>query len=572
MNAKTISVIALSNRDFDSFNKKLEEAARWIGIAAGQGAELIVLPEMINSFCGDGVGNPRAVPIRQSALLDWRRETQVLLEAAKAARVALALPVVHLEEDVLFNTFFLMAADGSCLGRYDKACPTTPELAAGMLPGGDQPLLQWEGISVGGAICFDTCFPGVIERQIAAGAQLILVPSLWPGGRQLNYFALQYATRFAVAYPAWSRIIDIDGKEVVEGGYRQETLRFGFGVPVYTATLNFSRVALFANENQQKIETLSRKYGDRIRVAFDQENCLFFLDTIEPGLTEEEIVREFELVTARDYFATCAKAIKLKERIVPASRRHSLSQSRAFSLIELLVSMAIITILASLTSASIAGIGSANALSNSASDLGDILAQARTYAMGNDTYVYVGLEELNATPPDNTAGVGRVAVAVVGAEGGTRPYGNTPGPLSDTGSTPVVLIARPQVFNNLHIAYATDLTNGNMATRPASSTAGFVDLGNVMNTGEGKSTVTFQWPLSGPAKYTFDQVVIEFNPQGTARFQTQSTVTSTVPSYLELPLLPAHGTVIPTGAVLARANEAALQIDGMTGVVQTYRP
>ncbi len=314
MNAKTLSVVALSNRDFGSFDEKLKEAARWIGIAAGQGAELVVLPEMINSFCGDGVGNPRTVPIRQSALRDWRQETQPLLNAAKAAGVALALPVVHVEEEVLFNTFFLMAADGSCLGRYDKTCPTMPELAAGMVPGGDQPLLEWEGISVGGAICFDTCFPQVIERQITAGAQLILVPSLWPGGRQLNYFALQYATRFAVAYPAWSRIIDIDGKEAVEGGYRQETLRFGFGVPVYTATLNFSRVALFANENQQKIEAISRQYGDRIRVVFDQENCLFFLDTLDPSLAEEEIVREFELITARDYFAACASAIHLKEK------------------------------------------------------------------------------------------------------------------------------------------------------------------------------------------------------------------------------------------------------------------
>ncbi len=312
MNAKTISVVALSNRDFISLEEKFREAATWIDLAARQGAELVVLPEMINRFCGDGDGNPRALPIRQCALRDWRRETEIVLEAAKAARVALALPVVHLEGDVLFNTFFLIAADGSCLGRYNKACPTPPELEAGMVPCSDQSLLQWNGVAVGGAICFDTCFPQVIERQIAAGAQLILVPSLWPGGRQLNYFALQYATRFAVAYPAWSRIIDIDGKEAVEGGYRQETLRFGFGAPVYTATLNFDRLALFANDNQNKIKDISQKYGDRVRVTFNQENCLFFLDTLDPELSEDEVVREFELVTARDYFAACANAIQSK--------------------------------------------------------------------------------------------------------------------------------------------------------------------------------------------------------------------------------------------------------------------
>lgn len=312
MNAKTLSVVALNNRDFGSLEEKLQEAARWIHMAAGQGAKLVILPEMINSFCGDGVGNPRALPIRESALLDWRQETQIVLDAARAAGVALALPVVHFEGEQLFNSFFFMAADGSCLGRYDKAYPTTQELEAGMEPGTDQSLIQWEGIAIGGAICFDTCFPHVIERQISEGAQLILVPSLWPGGHQLNYLALRHATRFAVAYPAWSRIIDIDGKEVVEGGYRQETLRFGFGVPVYTATLNFSRVALFANHNQQKIEAICQKYGDRVSVTFDQENCLFFLDALDPGLIEEKIVSEFELVRARDYFSSFAKAIKLK--------------------------------------------------------------------------------------------------------------------------------------------------------------------------------------------------------------------------------------------------------------------
>lgn len=244
---------------------------------------------------------------------------------------------------------------------------------------------------------------------------------------------------------------------------------------------------------------------------------------------------------------------------------------RGFSLIELLTVLAIVSIFATIVSSSIAGVGAANALNKSASDLADILGEARAYAMGHDIYVYVGLEELNPAL-SNTKGVGQVAVAVVGSTGGSRPYGNTPGPLSDTGTSPVTLITRPQIFDNLHIASAADLTNGNMAARPASSTMGFVDLGSVMNTGAGKSTVTFQWPLSGAAKYTFDEVVIEFSPQGSARFQVQSTFSGNIPSYLELPLLPAHGTMIPTGAELAKANEAALQIDGTTGVVEMYRP
>lgn len=306
MKLRTVSVIALSNRDFDSFEDKLREAASWIDIAARQGSQLVVLPEMINRYCGDGPGNPRLKPSREAALRDWRAETAPVIRAACEAGVTLALPVVHLEGDALCNTFFLLAPDGRCLGRYDKACPTPPELDAGMIPARPQ-LMEWEGVQLGGAICFDTCFPEVIEEQASAGAELILVPSLWPGGRQLNHFARHCSIRFAVAYPAWSRIIDIDGEEPAGGGYRHETLRFGFGAPVYTTTLNFDRVALFGNHNQEKIVAVLQKYGKRVNITFDQENVLFYLESRDPELHEKQIMEEFDLITARDYFESCRR-------------------------------------------------------------------------------------------------------------------------------------------------------------------------------------------------------------------------------------------------------------------------
>jgi len=311
MKNRTISVVAQSNRDFDSLEQKLTEAAEWIELAARQGSQLVVLPEMVNSYCGDGVGNPRAIPSRQAALRDWQAETTLVREAARRANIALALPVTHIEEDRLCNSFFLLDKNGVCLGRYDKAFPTPSELDEGMLPA-KPALMEWEGIALGGAICFDTCFPEVIEEQAAAGAQLILVPSLWPGGSQLNHFARQHSMRFALAYPAWSRIIDIDGKEMASGGFRHETLRFGFGVPVYTATINFGRVALYGNHNQEKIKAISQKYGDRVRISFDQENVLFFLDTTDPALPEERVIAEFDLIPSRKYFEDCRRAVQCK--------------------------------------------------------------------------------------------------------------------------------------------------------------------------------------------------------------------------------------------------------------------
>ena len=57
---------------------------------------------------------------------------------------------------------------------------------------------------------------------------------------------------------------------------------------------------------------IQRKYGGRVRVTFDQGNCLWFLESRDQNLPEQEILREFGLVTATEYFAGCAR--KIRER------------------------------------------------------------------------------------------------------------------------------------------------------------------------------------------------------------------------------------------------------------------
>ncbi len=303
MNPKTISVIALSNRDFPDFTAKLAEAVRWIEFAAKQGSSLAVLPETINLYRGDGVAHPNPLSLDEAALDNWEKSTAVLFEAARRCKIAVTIPVLIREKNVLSNCFFLISNTGKILGQYRKTQPTKSELDCGIQPG--KPMVfDWEGIKVGGAICFDTNFPSVFEQQAKAGAQLFLVPSLWPGGSGLNYFALRYSAPIALAYPAWSRIIDITGKEVADGGYRSETLRFGFGAPVYTATLNFDRVTLHADYNQDKIVALQEKYGSRVHVEFDQQNCLFFLASNSPDFTTRNVLKEFGMQTAQEYFAS----------------------------------------------------------------------------------------------------------------------------------------------------------------------------------------------------------------------------------------------------------------------------
>ena len=300
MNEKTLAAVALSNRDFPSFEAKLAEAVRWIELAANQGADLVVLPETINYFRGDGPDNGNRLTAEEAALDDWKSVTRPLFDVARSCAVALTIPVLTREGDHYVNSFFLVSKTGAVIGQYQKIRVTPGELKDGVKPGRFS-LMEWEGLKVGGGICFDCYFPEVFHQQAEAGADLFLVPSLTPGGDHLNFYALNYSTPIVLAYPAWSRIIDVDGRELAAGGYRSETLRFGFGAPVIMATINFDRVVLHIDFNQSRMVDIQRTYGERVRVTLNQHNSIFILESRSPDLTVREIMERFDLVSKRVY-------------------------------------------------------------------------------------------------------------------------------------------------------------------------------------------------------------------------------------------------------------------------------
>lgn len=309
MKQRTIASVALSNADYPSLDAKLLEAIRWIDFSARQGAGLVVLPEALNIYKGDG--NPD-LSFREMALSDWRKTMEPLFECARRSRVALTIPTINIEAGgVMVNCFHLISGEGEVLGCYEKRCPTPEELRDGVRPGRRwAKLMEWDGIKIGGAICFDCYFPEVFTEQADNGAELFLMPSLTPGGRHLEYNAMRLGVPIALAYPALSRIIDLNGRELSAAGYRHETLRFGFGAPVAIATLNFDRTALFASHNQEKILAIQQAHGAAVGVEFDQENCIFILESRSTDLTVRQLIERYHLIPQRQYFRACSQQLE----------------------------------------------------------------------------------------------------------------------------------------------------------------------------------------------------------------------------------------------------------------------
>jgi prepilin-type N-terminal cleavage/methylation domain-containing protein len=103
--------------------------------------------------------------------------------------------------------------------------------------------------------------------------------------------------------------------------------------------------------------------------------------------------------------------------------RQQRERASAFTLLELLIVVGIIAILLVLLAPAFTNIKSAGDVTSAAYTIKGVLDTARTYAKGNNTYVWVGFfEEDGSIPsasPTATPGNGRVVISTVASKDGT---------------------------------------------------------------------------------------------------------------------------------------------------------
>jgi hypothetical protein len=184
--------------------------------------------------------------------------------------------------------------------------------------------------------------------------------------------------------------------------------------------------------------------------------------------------------------------------------------------------------------------------------------------MANNTYVFVGIQEVDASQPSNgtqVPGTGRVGVTVVASNDGTRIYSTAaPAALTPTYASSLTVVSPLRHFENVHLT-TTPVTG----TLPNTGNTAQYNAANA----SGASLTTFTWPLTGTAQYTFGNnpgTVIQFSPQGEA--QVTQANSDSVLQWIEIDLVPTHGSNI---SATSSKNAATILIDGPSGNVSTYR-
>ncbi len=153
-----------------------------LGRAAGQGANLVVLPEMWSS--GFSYRDLNQLALRTEGI------AAELLELSARHKLVIVGSMPEPNGDKVFNTIHV-ADNGKLAGVYRKIHLFSLLGEDRAFSGGDSWLLAETSLGkVGVIICYDLRFPELSRRLAVEGAQVICVPAQWPKPRQEHWRTL----------------------------------------------------------------------------------------------------------------------------------------------------------------------------------------------------------------------------------------------------------------------------------------------------------------------------------------------------------------------------------------------
>lgn len=242
----------------------------------------------------------------------------------------------------------------------------------------------------------------------------------------------------------------------------------------------------------------------------------------------------------------------------------------AFTLIELLIVIGIISILMVLVLPVVNALKGARDITNSAYTIKDLVELARNYALAHTTYTWIGFFEENGTifsTNPATAGSGRVIVSCVASKDGTSVYQQPiENPAAPMDGTKLLQVSKLAKLDNVHLRTFPNGSGGGtdtFTTRPAIP-GGAADNAKIGDRSPPDSLRPFQYPVgisTTPAQYTFTKI-IQFSPRGECRVNNDN---FTIRALLEIGVQPIRGSTLDD------AKRCAIQVNGFGGQVKVYQ-
>jgi predicted amidohydrolase len=148
-------------------------------------ADLIILPEIwnIGYFSFERY-------VSDSETEQGETISRMRVQAGKKKAHILAGSIVERENELFYNTSFLINPEGDLIGKYRKMHLFPYQSAEKQLltPGKDLCVIDTQFGKIGLSICYDLRFPEFFRKLVDDGAEIILTVSAWPYPRLEHWF------------------------------------------------------------------------------------------------------------------------------------------------------------------------------------------------------------------------------------------------------------------------------------------------------------------------------------------------------------------------------------------------
>ena len=263
-------------------------------------ADLVCLPE---TFKAAGLPASRIAELAEP--LDGPT-VQALAEQARRYRMHIVAGLFARIEGDICNVAILIDRDGHRVGTYAKKHPTEGEIDGGVRPGSNAVVVETDIGRIGLAICFDLNWRELWAEMKAEGAEIVCWLSAYEGGFPLQAYAWLHGITVVSSVQSYaSKIIDRSGRILTS------TSRWG---RLTSWDFDPGKRWLHTDGQGEKILSVQAAYGERLRIETFGEEHLFSIESRDPALSVDEVVRAMDLVTLEDYIARCDAAQRATRR------------------------------------------------------------------------------------------------------------------------------------------------------------------------------------------------------------------------------------------------------------------
>jgi predicted amidohydrolase len=270
-----------------------------------EGSKRIIsdLKETLNSLRGKGFDL-----LVGSEALSWAAQRQedaekldepgelisIYQEFAKSEKCCVMGAVRLNVDDKIYNALAIIDESGKPVGFYAKNTVLLKELDDNTSSGHDAKCFDLSCGRCGATICLDLNTNILLEQYRQLNPQIMAFSTMFDGGMLQSYWAFQLESFMISSIQTdESRITDPLGQLVAAANYFN---------PVASATINLDYCIMHLDYNRIKFDDIYKKYGDEVKIDIPPAIGRVILYSQSPDRTAEDIMKEFELMSAREYF------------------------------------------------------------------------------------------------------------------------------------------------------------------------------------------------------------------------------------------------------------------------------